>query len=284
MTAIVINGKKIAQELCESVAAKIEKSGGVIPSIVLINANTDPASEIYISKKVQLAESVGIRSRVHKFKSGVSTDEIADLIKKLNADADVHGILLQSPLGKGLNFRGLVDLIDPCKDVDGLTTINQGKLFTGEPGVVPCTSLGILHLIGSVRQDMAGAHAVVLGRSSIVGKPTSQLLLNENFSVTLLHSRSKNAAEICRRADIVVSAVGKPKYVTRDFIKPGAIVIDVGINRVEIDGVKRIVGDVDFDAVSEIAAAISPVPNGVGPMTVAYLMYNTMQLSPVGRT
>ncbi|MDR2794880.1 MAG: bifunctional methylenetetrahydrofolate dehydrogenase/methenyltetrahydrofolate cyclohydrolase [Holosporaceae bacterium] len=283
MAAVVINGKKISQEVCESISAKIGKCGGIAPSVALISASADPASEIYISKKVQLAESIGIKSSVHKFKYGAKADEIADLIKRLNADTDVHAILLQSPLEEGLNFRDLVDLIDPRKDVDGLTTINQGKLFTGEPGVVPCTPLGILHLICSVRRDIAGAHAVVLGRSSIVGKPTAQLLLNENCSVTVLHSHSQNAAEICRRADIVVSAIAKPKYITRDFIKPGAIVIDVGVNRIEIDGTKKIVGDVDFDAVSEIAAAISPVPNGVGPMTVAYLMHNALQLSRMGR-
>ncbi|MDR2682101.1 MAG: bifunctional 5,10-methylenetetrahydrofolate dehydrogenase/5,10-methenyltetrahydrofolate cyclohydrolase [Holosporaceae bacterium] len=279
MTAIVIDGKKISQELCESIAKKIKESRKIIPSIALINASADPASEIYVAKKVRLAESVGIKSSVYKFEGGTDANKIADLIRKLNSDAGVHAILLQSPLERGLNFRNLVDLIDPRKDVDGLTTINQGKLFTGEPDIVPCTPLGIMHLIRSVRQNMTGAHAVVLGRSSIVGKPTSQLLLNENCTVTLLHSRSQNTAEICRTADIVVSAVGRPRYVTRDFIKPRAIVIDVGINRIEIDGAKKIVGDLDFDAVAEVAAAISPVPNGVGPMTVAYLMYNTLQLA-----
>jgi methylenetetrahydrofolate dehydrogenase (NADP+)/methenyltetrahydrofolate cyclohydrolase len=173
----------------------------------------------------------------------------------------------------------MVNLIDPEKDVDGLTTLNQGKLFSGEPGVFPCTPAGVLHLLRTVREDIAGLHAVILGRSSIVGRPLSQLLLNANCTVTLLHSYSKDLKSICKTADILVSAMGKPLFVGKEFVKPGALVIDVGVNRIEENGLKRIVGDVIFEEVCKIAGAITPVPNGVGPMTVAYLMHNTLNLA-----
>ncbi|GHT98117.1 bifunctional protein FolD [Alphaproteobacteria bacterium] len=279
--AIIINGKEIANDFCKTIGEKVDdlKAQRVFPCIALVNASSDPASEIYVLKKSKLAESLGIKSTIYKLGDNVSSDKIADLLQNLNKDDTVHAILLQSPLANGLNFRKLVDLIAPEKDVDGLTTINQGRLFTGEPRIAPCTPSGVLHLILTVLENLSGLHAVVLGRSSIVGKPMAQLLLNENCTVTMLHSKSQNITEICRTADIIVSAIGKPKYITKDFIKPGAIVIDVGINRLEIDGKKKIVGDVDFDAVSEIASAISPVPNGVGPMTVTYLMHNTTHLA-----
>lgn len=280
--AKIINGKKIATEFCGSVRDRVSelKEGGVFPKIALINASVDPASEIYVAKKQSLAESVGIKSDVYKFKSGTKESEIAELIGKLNDDRSVHAILLQSPLMEGLRFRELVNLISPDKDVDGLTAVNQGRLFSGEPGIVPCTPLGVLHLIHTVHEKIAGLHAVVLGRSSIVGRPTTLLLLNANCTVTALHSYSRDLPEICRTADILVSAIGKPKFIGKEFIKPGATVIDVGISRITTaDGVKKIVGDVDFDEVSEITGAITPVPNGVGPMTVAYLMYNTLKLA-----
>ncbi|MBQ7673409.1 MAG: bifunctional methylenetetrahydrofolate dehydrogenase/methenyltetrahydrofolate cyclohydrolase [Alphaproteobacteria bacterium] len=280
--AKIINGKKIAAEFCNSVRERVDelKVRGVFPRIALINASNDPASEIYVEKKETLAESVGIKSDTYKFTAGTKEADIAELIEKLNADNNVHAILLQSPLMEGLRFRELVNLISPDKDVDGLTSINQGRLFSGEPGVVPCTPLGVLHLIRSIHEKVAGLHAVVIGRSSIVGRPTTLLLLNANCTVTALHSYSRNLPEVCRTADILVSATGQPKFVGRDFVKPGATVIDVGVSRITApDGTKKIVGDVDFDEVSEIAGAITPVPNGVGPMTVAYLMYNTLKLA-----
>ena len=280
--AKIINGKKIAAEFCNSVRERVDelKVRGVFPRIALINASNDPASEIYVEKKETLAESVGIKSDTYKFTAGTKESDIAELIEKLNADNNVHAILLQSPLMEGLRFRELVNLISPDKDVDGLTSINQGRLFSGEPGVVPCTPLGVLHLIRSIHEKVAGLHAVVIGRSSIVGRPTTLLLLNANCTVTALHSYSRNLPEVCRTADILVSATGQPKFVGRDFVKPGATVIDVGVSRITApDGTKKIVGDVDFDEVSEIAGAITPVPNGVGPMTVAYLMYNTLKLA-----
>lgn len=278
----IINGRKIAAEFCDSVRDRVTelKAHGIIPRIALINASNDLASEIYVSKKEKLAESVGIQSDVYKFSQGTKESEVADLIEKLNADKSVHAILLQSPLIEGLRFRELVNLIAPEKDVDGLTTINQGRLFSGEPGVIPCTPLGVLHLIRTVHEKIAGLHAVVIGRSSIVGRPMTLLLLNANCTVTALHSYSRDLPDICRTADIVVSATGQPKFVEKNFIKPGATVIDVGVTRItEADGTKKIVGDVDFDKVSEVAGAITPVPNGVGPMTVAYLMYNTLKLA-----
>lgn len=278
----IINGKKIAAEFCDSVRDRVAelKVRGVIPRIALINASNDLASEIYVSKKEKLAESVVIKSDTYKFSQGTKESEIADLIEKLNADKSVHAILLQSPLMEGLRFRELVNLIAPEKDVDGLTSINQGRLFSGEPGVIPCTPLGVLHLIRTVHEKVAGLHAVVIGRSSIVGRPMTLLLLNANCTVTALHSYSRDLPDICRTADILVSATGQPKFVGKNFIKPGATVIDVGVTRITTaDGTKKIVGDVDFDEVSEIAGAITPVPNGVGPMTVAYLMYNTLKLA-----
>lgn len=280
--AKIINGKEIAAEFSSIIKDRIEelKASGIYPKIALINASDDPASEVYVSKKSKMAESLGIHSAIYKFGSNVKKKEISNLIKELNEDAKVHAILLQSPLANALRFRDLVNLIDPDKDVDGLTTLNQGRLFSGEPGVVvPCTPLGVMHLLRTAHEDLAGLHAVVLGRSSIVGRPLSQLLLNANCTVTLLHSYSRDLPGICLTADILVSAIGRPKFVERNFVKSGATVIDVGVNRIEENGMKKIVGDVDFDNVFDIAGAITPVPNGVGPMTVAYLMHNTLKLA-----
>ncbi|MDR3155916.1 MAG: bifunctional methylenetetrahydrofolate dehydrogenase/methenyltetrahydrofolate cyclohydrolase [Holosporaceae bacterium] len=279
--AQLINGKEIANDFCQDLASKVKevKRRGIFPKIAMINASDDPSSEIYVAKKMAMTKSLGILSEVYKYSPDVTQEELASLIQKLNADASVHGILLQSPLPRRMIFRELVNLIRPDKDVDGLTTINQGRLFSGEPGIVPCTPQGVLHLVYSVHKSIAGLQAVVLGRSSIVGRPLSQLLLNANCTVTLLHSYSKNLPEICKTADILVSAVGSPMFVKRSFIKPGTTVIDVGINRIEENGVKKIVGDVNFEEVFAIAGAITPVPNGVGPMTVSYLMSNVLQLA-----
>ncbi|MDR2157886.1 MAG: bifunctional methylenetetrahydrofolate dehydrogenase/methenyltetrahydrofolate cyclohydrolase [Holosporaceae bacterium] len=279
--AKIIDGKTIAKEFSEQIKKRVDeiKSRGIEPRIAMIRVGENPASDKYISVKEKLAAEVGISSVVYKFGSVVKEREIADLIFQLNEDKKVHAILLQSPLPKNLQFRAFVNLIHPNKDVDGLTTINQGKLFSGEPGIAPCTPLGILHLLRTVCEDVAGRHAVVLGRSSIVGRPLAQLLLNANCTVTLLHSYSKDLPEICRTADILVSAVGKPLFVGKEFIKPGATVIDVGINRIEQNGSSKIVGDVDFNDVFDVAEAITPVPNGVGPMTVAHLMHNTLKLA-----
>lgn len=281
-TARIIDGKKISEELCDALKVQVDelKNQGIFPRIALINASDDPASEIYVTKKKKLAANVGIKSDIYKLHSGATEADISELIERLNNDKTVHAILLQAPLAPGLRLREMVDLISVDKDVDGLTTANQGRLALGEKGVVPCTPLGVLHLIKTVHEKTSGLHAVVIGRSQIVGRPLISLLLKADFSVTALHSRSENVAEICRTADVVITAVGKPKFFSADFVKPGATVIDVGINRViDSSGNKKIVGDVDFDEVSKIAGAITPVPGGVGPMTVAYLMSNTIQLA-----
>lgn len=281
-TIEIINGKKIAEEFCETIKSRVDnlKGRGITPCLALINASDDPASEIYVSKKEKLAASLGIKSETYKFQSDAKESDIEELIKKLNEDKSVHGILIQAPLAKGLNFKKLINMVSVDKDVDGLTLVNQGLLASGEQGTVPCTPLGVLHLIKTVREKISGLHAVILGRSQIVGRPLASLLLNSDCSVTVLHSRSQNISEICRTADILISAVGKPKLVGKEFVKPGAVVIDVGINRIiNPDGTKKVVGDVDFDEVCEVAGAITPVPNGVGPMTVAYLMHNTVELA-----
>ena len=278
----LIDGKAISERLCKILKDKVEilKKSEVTPCIALIKANDDPASEIYVSKKEILAKSIGIKSRVYNFQPGIKQDFVENLISNLNSDPTVHAILLQLPIAKDLDSKKLINMISPEKDVDGLTTINQGKLFAGEDCVIPCTPQGVLHLIHSVCHNISGMNAVVLGRSVIVGRPMISLLLNNDCTVTALHSKSKNIAKVCSNADILISAIGKPKFVTKDFIKPGAIVIDVGINRIHTpDGKKKIVGDVDFDNVWNSVGAITPVPKGVGPMTVAYLMSNTVNLA-----
>lgn len=281
MMAKIINGKEIAAEYCAVMKEQIAelKATGVTPTVAIINVHGDVASETYIKKKVELAQSLGINALIYQFEEDVSEGEIADLINNLNHDMNVHAIVLQSPLPKKMSFRNLVNLIDPEKDVDGLTTLNQGRLFSGEPGIIPCTPLGVLHLLHFVHPHLAGMRAVVLGRSSIVGRPLAQLLLNANCTVTLLHSYSHDLEEICRTADILVSAVGNPRFIGRNFIKKGATVIDVGISRISENGKMKLIGDVDFDDVSEVAGAVTPVPGGVGPMTVAYLMHNTLKLA-----
>ncbi|MDR2766506.1 MAG: bifunctional methylenetetrahydrofolate dehydrogenase/methenyltetrahydrofolate cyclohydrolase [Holosporaceae bacterium] len=279
--AEIIDGQRIAGEFCDHIRDKVQeiKKAGIEPCIALVNASQDPSSEIYVSRKMKMAKYVGITSLVHRFNSDATGNDVADLIGKLNDDDRIHAILLQSPLPQNFVFRELVNLIRPDKDVDGLTTLNQGRLFSGEPGIIPCTPMGVMHLLNIVHPQLAGMHAVVLGRSSIVGRPLAQLLLNADCTVTMLHSRSKNMAEICRSADVLVSAIGRPRFVLKNFIRPGATVIDVGVNKIEENGARKIVGDVDFDGVFGIAGAITPVPKGVGPMTVAYLMHNTLKLA-----
>ncbi len=275
--AKIIDGLSIANEFCDGIRIRVDeiKTRGVYPRLAVINAS----GENSLSNILKVATSVGIEVDVYQFDKQVNSDEIANLIAQLNADSKTHGISLRSHLPKSVRFRELINLIDSDKDVEGLTTLNQGRLFSGEPGVVPCTPLGVLHLIRTVHEDISGLHAVVLGRSSIVGRPLAQLLLNSNCTVTLLHSYSHDLPEICRDADILVSATGHPHFVTEEFIKEGATVIDVGINKVEEDGKIKIVGDVDLDNVASVAKAITPVPNGVGPMTVAYLMHNVLKLA-----
>lgn len=272
MSATIIDGKLIAKNLREELKSEVEDMA-ITPGLAVILVGDDPASHVYVRNKIKACEAVGIQSSEVRLPADTSEDAIAAEIVKLNNDKNVHGILLQLPLPKGLNSDPLVQMIAPEKDVDGLTLQNVGALVAGLPGLVPCTPQGSLRLIQSVRPNLTGLNAVVIGRSLLFGKPMAQLLLSENCTVTTAHSRTLNLEEVCKQADILVAAVGRPKMVKDSWIKPGAIVIDVGINRLD-DG--SLCGDVDYDAASAIAGAITPVPGGVGPMTIACLLANTI--------
>lgn len=278
-TAQIIDGKKIASDLRLAIAGDVAtlKASGKRPGLAVILVGDDPASHVYVGNKVKACLEVGIESFEQRMDENSTETEIRHVIKNLNANPDVHGILLQLPLPKHLAGaqESLVQSITPEKDVDGLTVFNAGKLFLGmDDGLVPCTPQGSMRLIKTVRQDLTGLNAVVIGRSNLFGKPMAQLLLAENCTVTTAHSRTKDLAAVCRQADILVAAVGRPRMVKGDWIKPGAIVIDVGINRLDTG---KLCGDVDFEEAVGMASAISPVPGGVGPMTIACLLANTLK-------
>jgi methylenetetrahydrofolate dehydrogenase (NADP+)/methenyltetrahydrofolate cyclohydrolase len=273
MTAKSIDGRAIAATLRKEIAREVATLPSK-PALAVILVGDDPASQIYVSKKIKTTQEIGMISIEKRLAEGASETDIAAVIQALNQDKSVHGILLQLPLPKHLNSDKLIQMIDPAKDVDGLTYHNIARLVTGEDGLVPCTPQGSLKLIQSVKQDLSGLHAVVIGRSLLFGKPMAQLLLQENCTVTTAHSKTTNLKDICLQADILIAAVGRAEMVKGDWVKPGAIIIDVGINRLE-DG--SICGDVDFKAASEKAAAITPVPGGVGPMTIACLLANTLK-------
>ncbi len=273
MAAKILDGKTMSEELKSNIARRVAamREKGVIPGLAVILAGDDPASEIYVRNKGKGCEEVGMFSRTIRMGADVSQEELEAEIQRLNEDPAIHGILVQLPLPGHLNEEAALSRILPEKDVDGFHLINAGRLMTGAEGVIPCTPKGVLHMIRATGEPLSGKEAVVIGRSNIVGKPMAMLLLRENCTVTVCHSRTKNLAEHTRRADILVAAVGKARFVTADMVKPGAIVIDVGINRV--DG--KVCGDVDFDAVRERAGWITPVPGGVGKMTIAMLLANT---------
>ncbi|CAN0626024.1 Methylenetetrahydrofolate dehydrogenase / Methenyltetrahydrofolate cyclohydrolase [Burkholderia multivorans] len=275
--ATVIDGKAIADALLESVRQDVARlrADGVMPGLAVVLVGDDPASHVYVRNKILRAQQVGIRSIEHRLRADTAAAELLALVTELNADPDVHGILVQMPLPAPLDAAAVIDAIDPRKDVDGFHRENVGGLALGQDVLVPCTPSGCLHLLREIVGDLRGKHAVVVGRSNIVGKPMAALLLQSDCSVTTVHSRSANAAELCRQADIVVAAAGKPGLVDADWIKPGAVVVDVGINRIESGGAAWLVGDVDHDSVSRVAGALTPVPGGVGPMTIAVLMKNT---------
>ena len=275
MAASILDGKIMSAELKTGIAEKVEqlKAGGVTPGLAVILVGNDPASEIYVRNKQNGCAEVGIYSRTIRLEENVSQETLEDEIGKLNEDSRIHGILVQLPLPAHLDEQAALAKILPEKDVDGFHLINAGHMMTGTEGVIACTPKGALHMIRSTGEDLNGKEAVVIGRSNIVGKPMAMLLLRENCTVTICHSRTRNLKEHTRRADILVAAVGKAGFVTADMVKPGAIVIDVGINRV--DGKVR--GDVDFDAVREVAGWITPVPGGVGKMTIAMLLANTVE-------
>jgi len=275
-SAQIIDGKAIAAELKQSLKEKID-STGITPGLAVILVGEDPASQVYVRNKIKACEAVGIQSFEHKMPEGASEKDIRHVIKNLNANDDVHGILLQLPLPGHLAGvqEDLVQMIASEKDVDGLSITNAGKLFLGmTDGLVPCTPQGSLRLIKSVKENLSGLNAVVIGRSNLFGKPMAQLLLRENCTVTTAHSRTADLSAVCQNADILIAAVGRPKMVKQDWVKPGAIVIDVGINRMD-DG--KLCGDVDFEEVKNVAGAITPVPGGVGPMTIACLLANTVR-------
>ena len=278
--AQLIDGKALAAKLqaeAAAVVAELRESHGVTPGLAALLVGDDPASAIYIRNKTRACAAVGIASFEHRLPAETSQSAILEQIDRLNADDRVDGILVQLPLPSGLDPRMAIAAVDPAKDVDGFHPVNVGRLWNGEPGLVACTPLGVLLLLRSTGRELAGAEAVVIGRSAIVGRPAAALLLAADCTVTIVHSKTANAAAISRRADIVVAAIGRPASVTADWIKPGAIVMDVGINRIaQPDGGSRLVGDVDFAAVQEVAAAITPVPGGVGPMTIACLLRNTL--------
>lgn len=265
----------IAQQVRGRIKAEVEKLPvSIRPGLAAVLVGENPASKIYVRNKRKACEEAGIYSEEHALPETTSEAELLALIDRLNRDPKIHGILIQLPLPKQIRERRVLDAVIPEKDVDGFHYINVGKLVANEPGFVPCTPLGIIELLQTSNVEMAGAHAVVLGRSNIVGKPAALLLLHRHVTVTICHSKTKNLAEVCRQADILVAAIGKPEFVKKEMVKEGAVVIDVGINRLS-DG--RIVGDVDFEAVQEKAGAITPVPGGVGPMTIAMLLSNTLQ-------
>lgn len=283
MSATIIDGFKIAGDLRANVANEttLLKDKGILPTLAVILVGNDPASQSYVKGKRKALQEVGMQDKTYLLDENTSEDELLKLIATLNSDKSVHGILVQLPLPKQINSDVVIQAIDPKKDVDGFHPVSIGKLFLGQKTFIPCTPNGIIYLLKTQNIQTKGKHAVIIGRSNIVGKPLSLLFLNRdiNSTVTVCHSSTKNLSEITRQADILVAAIGQPQFVKSDMIKKGAVVIDVGVNRIEDTSKKsgfRLVGDVDFEAACEVASAITPVPRGVGPMTIAMLMENTL--------
>lgn len=275
----VIDGKAFAANVRAQVAAhvaRLREEQGIQPGLAVVLVGEDPASQVYVRNKHASTVEVGMASFEHRLPAETSEADLLALIRQLNADASVHGILVQLPLPKHLNSDLVINAIDPAKDVDGFHISNVGLLGTGQKSMVPCTPLGCLMMLRDHHGSLAGLNAVVVGRSNIVGKPMAQLLLGDSCTVTIAHSRTKDLAEVCKRADILVAAVGRPEMITGDMVKPGATVIDVGINRIERDGKAKLVGDVHYASAAPVAGAITPVPGGVGPMTIACLLANTL--------
>jgi methylenetetrahydrofolate dehydrogenase (NADP+)/methenyltetrahydrofolate cyclohydrolase len=266
---------KVRQEVKERVDAFIARHGRA-PGLDVILVGDNPASVVYTRNKEKTAKEVGIRGALHILSDTATEAELLNKIDLLNHDPHVDGILVQLPLPKHINEVRVLDAIDAGKDVDGFHHVNAGLLSSGRSALVPCTPIGCMRLLAAAGASLDGAHAVVLGRSNIVGKPVAQLLLKENATVTIAHSRTRDLPALCRTADVLVAAVGRPELVRGDWVKPGAVVIDVGINRIERDGKSILVGDVAYDEVKEVASAVTPVPGGVGPMTIAYLLSNTV--------
>ncbi|MFC3705937.1 bifunctional methylenetetrahydrofolate dehydrogenase/methenyltetrahydrofolate cyclohydrolase FolD [Devosia honganensis] len=283
MTAKIIDGKRFAEDLRRRIGghvARLKAEHGVTPGLAVVIVGEDPASQVYVASKAKQTAEVGMNSYKHELPEDTSEAALLALVEQLNADPAVHGILVQLPLPDHIDPNKVIEAIDPAKDVDCFTPANVGKVQIGLPGPVSCTPLGCLMLLRDELGSLEGKNAVIVGRSNLVGKPMMQLLLRDNCTVTVAHSRTRDLAEVVRRADIVVAAVGRPQMIKGDWIKPGAVVIDVGINRVPApekgEGKTRLVGDVDYAGAAEVAAAITPVPGGVGPMTIACLLANTI--------
>ena len=280
MTAALIDGRAAAERLRQRIAvrtAELSATHSLVPGLAVVLVGEDPASQVYVASKTKQALASGLRHFDHRLPATTSTAALIALVQTLNAQADVHGILVQLPLPANVDSAAVLAAIDPAKDVDGFHAMNAGRLALGQETTVPCTPLGCLILIREVMDDLAGKRAVVVGRSNIVGKPMAQLLLQKDCTVTMAHSRTRDLPQLCREAEILVAAIGRPKVIAGDWIRPGAIVIDVGINRITgSDGKSKLTGDVDFDAAVEHAGAITPVPGGVGPMTIACLLLNTV--------
>ncbi|MDB3936139.1 bifunctional methylenetetrahydrofolate dehydrogenase/methenyltetrahydrofolate cyclohydrolase FolD [Granulosicoccus sp.] len=276
----VIDGKASAEKLRKDLAvtiADLKRDHGLVPGLAVVLVGEDPASQVYVRNKAKQTIEVGMQSFEHRLSVDTEEGDLLALIDKLNNDDSVHGILVQLPLPSHINESKVINSVSHDKDVDGFHLINVGRLNTDGEGVVPCTPLGCLMMLKSTLGDLSGMNAVIVGRSNIVGKPMAALLLQANCTVTIAHSRTKDLPALCRTADILVAAVGRPEMVTGEWVKPGATVIDVGINRIEKDGKNRLVGDVDYDSAAAVAGAITPVPGGVGPMTIACLLHNTVQ-------
>jgi methylenetetrahydrofolate dehydrogenase (NADP+)/methenyltetrahydrofolate cyclohydrolase len=281
MTAKIIDGKAYAEGLRARIAKavkELEARHGLKPGLAVVLVGEDPASKVYVANKAKQTVEVGMNSWEHRLPASTSEKELLTLVDKLNKDPAVHGILVQLPLPKQIDSAKVLSAVDPAKDVDGFHVVNVGKLSTGQDALVACTPVGSVMLAkDALGKKLEGLEAVVIGRSNIVGKPVAQLLLAENCTVTIAHSRTKDLPGVVRRADLVIAAVGRPEMVKGDWIKPGACVIDVGINRIERDGKAKLVGDCDYESCAKVAGAITPVPGGVGPMTIACLLHNTVR-------
>ena len=278
MSAYILDGKACADRLKQELVERlyqIQKKHNMIPGLAVIQVGDNPASQVYVASKIRQCGEVGIRSFLYTFEKTISEDKVIEKIHQLNQDPQVHGILIQLPLPSHLNSDRIINTLNPSKDVDGLHRLNLGSLVNDIPTTIPCTPRGCLTLMKQYRQNLEGLKATVLGRSMLVGKPMALMLLNENCTVTMAHSKTENLPDVCRQADILVVAVGSPQLVKKSWVKPGAIVLDVGINRLDND---LLVGDVDFDQVMNVAGALTPVPGGIGPMTVVSLLQNTIDL------
>lgn len=276
MSAQIISGKEVAASIREELKLEVEEliKKGVLPGLSVILVGNDPASQSYVKAKAKACEEIGMKSEVIRMEETVTQEQLLAEVKRLNEDASVHGILVQLPLPEHIEEEAVINTINPMKDVDGFHPMSVGKMVIGEDAYLPCTPAGVIELIKRTGTEIKGKHAVVVGRSNIVGKPVSILLLRENATVTICHSKTKNLMEITKQADILIAAVGKAQMITEEYVSPGTVVIDVGVNRIESG---KLVGDVDFEAVSKKASFITPVPGGVGPMTITMLLKNTVE-------